>query len=72
MRGEGRIFRRKRSPFWWCEYYLHGKQIRESTATADPDRAAKYLKRRLREVENDRDGIRDFVGPRAGRIRVCV
>jgi integrase len=49
---------------------VRGKEIRESTKTDDPEKAAKYLKRRVREVENDRDGIKQFVGPKADRIKV--
>lgn len=70
MRGEGRIFERKSSSVLWCAYYVRGKEIRESTGTNDPEKAAKYLKRRLREVENDRDGTTAFIGPRAERVRV--
>jgi len=70
MRGEGRIFERKASSVLWCSYYHRGKEYRESTGTADQHKAEKYLKRRLREVENDRDGIKQFIGPQAERIRV--
>src|SRR5262252_10882934 len=70
MRGEGRVFERKGSSALWCAYYVRGKEIRESTRTTDADKAAKFLKRRLREVENDGDGTKAFVGPRAERIRV--
>lgn len=70
MRGEGRIFRRRRSGFWWCEYYLHGKQFRESTKETDEKKAWKYLERRLDEVGADRIGAKKFVGPQAERILV--
>jgi hypothetical protein len=46
-RGDGRIFRRKDTALFWCAYCLRGKEYRESTGTADPDKAAKFLKRRL-------------------------
>ena len=62
MRGEGRIFRRRRSSFWWCEYYLHGEEFRESTKETDEKRALKYLKRRLKEVGADQIGAKRFVG----------
>ena len=71
VRGEGRIFRRRRSPFWWCEYYLHGEEFRESTKETDEKRALKYLKRRLKEVGADQIGARRFVGPRAERIKIA-
>jgi hypothetical protein len=49
-RGDGRIFARSRSPFLWCAYHLRGKEYRECTGTADPAKAAKFLKRRLKEL----------------------
>jgi integrase len=70
MRGDGRIYKQKGSSLLWCAYYLHGKQYRESTRETNPDKAAKYLKRRLREVDNDKDGTKKFVGPQAERIKI--
>jgi integrase len=55
----------------WCAYYLRGEEIRESTGTADPKEAAKYLKRRLREVGADLIGAKKFVGPQAEKIRIA-
>ncbi len=70
MRGDGRIFRRKRSPFWWCAYYLRGREIRESTLEVDPKRAEKYLKQRMRHVGADQIGAQKFVTPRQEKVRV--
>ncbi|HEY3627373.1 MAG TPA: site-specific integrase [Terracidiphilus sp.] len=70
-RGEGRIFSRKGSAFLWCAYYLRGKEYRESTGETDPQRAAKYLKRRLKEVGADQIGIATFIGPQQERLKVC-
>jgi len=50
MRGDGRIYQRTRSPFWWAAYYLRGKQYRESTNQTDKDKALKFLHRKMREV----------------------
>jgi integrase len=69
-RGDGRIFTRNGSAFLWCAYYLRGKEYRESTGTADPDKAAKYLKRRLKEVGADQIGKAIFVGPQQERMKV--
>ena len=69
-RGDGRIFSRNGSAFLWCAYYLRGKEYRESTGTADPDKAAKYLKRRLKEVGADQIGKAVFVGPQQERMKV--
>lgn len=69
-RGNGRIFTRKGSAFLWCAYYLRGKEYRESTGTADQDKAAKYLKRRLKEIGADQIGKAVFVGPQQERMKV--
>ena len=70
MRGQGRIFQRKGGSVYWCAYYLRGKEFRESTGTADRDKAEKFLKRRLREVGADVIGAKPFMGPQAERIKV--
>lgn len=43
MRGDGRIFKRSGSSFYWCAYYLRGKQYRESTGETDEVKAQKFL-----------------------------
>lgn len=70
-RGEGRIFSRNGSSHLWCAYYLRGKEYRESTGTADQDKAAKFLKHRLKEVGADQIGKATFVGPQQERLKVC-
>ena len=70
-RGEGRIFSRNGSSHLWCAYYLRGKEYRESTGTADLDKAAKFLKHRLKEVGADQIGKATFVGPQQERMKVC-
>jgi integrase len=69
-RGEGRIFSRKGSANLWCAYYLRGKEYRESTGTAEPAKAAKFLKRRLKEVGADQIGKATFVGPQQERMKI--
>ncbi len=69
-RGDGRIFTRKGSAFLWCAYYLRGNEYRESTKTTDPDKAAKFLKHRLKEVGADQIGKATFVGPQQERMKV--
>jgi integrase len=69
-RGDGRIFSHAASSYLWCAYFLRGKEFRESTKTADPDKAAKFLKRRLKEVGADQIGKAAFVGPQQERIKV--
>ena len=70
MRGDGRIFQRSGSPFWWCAYYLRGKQYRESTGTTDKGKAQKFLSHKLKEVHADQIGAKTFVGPQQQRITV--
>lgn len=68
MRGEGRIFNRKGSPYLWIAYYHRGKEIRESSGTADKNEAGKLLKQRLREIGAEVMGLKPFVGPKQDRI----
>jgi integrase len=70
MRGNGRIFQRKGSGYLWCAYYLRGKEYRESTGEADPNKAEKFLKRRLKEVGADQIGAKAFVGPQQERVKI--
>jgi integrase len=70
IRGDGRIYERKGSANLHCAYYLRGKEYRESTGTADPQAAMKYLRRRLKEVGADQIGKAVFVGPQQERIKV--
>ena len=69
-RGEGRIFSRKGSVYWWCAYFLRGKEYRESTGKTDTKEAEKFLKRRLKEVGADQIGKATFIGPQQERIKV--
>lgn len=69
-RGEGRIFARKGSSLLWCGYYLRGKEYRESTGETEPNKAEKYLKRRLKEVGADQIGAKPFVGPQQERLKI--
>src|SRR5215471_12534114 len=69
-RGEGRLYRQKDTRFWFCAYYLRGKQIRQSTGETDEKRALNFLKRKIREVENDKDGIKRFTNPRQEKVSV--
>ena len=61
-RGEGRIW--LRGGVWWIQYYVHGRQIRESSHSRKEDVAARLIAKRRAEIEAD-----SFVGPSAQRIR---
>src|SRR5258706_8946401 len=86
MKGPGRIYRRANCKVWWIAYFHRGKEIRESAAQAiraaaerkrgkftDSDArsaAQQFLTTRLREVANDSDGVKAFVGPQQDRLTV--
>lgn len=70
QRGHGRIFPRKGSPFLWCAYYLRGRQYRESTGETDPQKAQRFLNRRMKEVGAEQIGARAFAGPQQDRVLV--
>jgi|SRR5215469_13598155 len=81
-RGQGRIFQRKGSSFWWISYYAHGKEHREVArhartgakldATEQLRRdAERFLKHRLEEIAAEQHGGRPFVGPRQERVTVA-
>ena len=42
-KARGSLYRQPKSPFWWISYYVNGRQIRESTKTADQKVAQKLL-----------------------------
>jgi hypothetical protein len=69
-KGNGRIFKRKGSEFFWCAYYLRGKEYRESTHKTDQSEAEKFLKRRLKEVSADQVGKGMFIPPQQERMKV--
>jgi integrase len=74
MRGDGRIFRRAGSPFWWCQYYdAKGKQQREvclagrkneklEATDANEDAARKYLRKLVDSVKAEKLGAPAFLG----------
>jgi integrase len=47
-RGEGRLWRMGK--IWWIQYYVHGRQVRESSRSKTQAVAKRLLKRRLGEV----------------------
>ena len=70
QRGNGRIFKRNGSPFFWCAYYLRGREYRESTVTMDERKARRFLRARMDEVGADRTGAKTFIAPRQQHIIV--
>ena len=70
MYGNGSIYKRPNSRFYWMQYYLRGEQKNESTKETDPVKARRKLKRRMREVGADLIGARKFTGAELERITV--
>jgi hypothetical protein len=53
MRGDGRIYKRRGSNHWCIAYNHHGKELRESSQSAEYRDAQKLLKRRQQELGAD-------------------
>src|SRR5215472_1375765 len=80
-RGQGRVFQRKGSSFFWIAYYAHGKEHREvarhvrtgaklEVTEKNRHEANRFLKRRLGEIAAEQHGGRAFVGPQQERVTV--
>jgi hypothetical protein len=80
-RGQGRVFARKGSSFFWIAYYAHGREEREvarhvrtgdKIEVTDKNRheAERFLKRRLGELAAEQHGGRAFIGPQQERVKV--
>lgn len=73
-RGDGRIFKRSRSPFWWISYCRNCKEVRESTeieaTESNRKKAARVLKHRIGETIAEKHGGPAFIEPAQRRIRV--
>jgi integrase len=71
----GRIFRNKNRKVWmiaYCGPKPNGTwgEIRESAKTRNEEAARKALAKRLRQIENHRDGLTNFEGPAQRRVIV--
>ena len=64
--GEGTLYRRKGSPYWWVKFYVASSPVYESTKTKDKSEAKRYLRRRLGEVATGQ-----FVNHRAERLTIA-
>jgi hypothetical protein len=65
LRGEGSIYRTSRSKFLWIKYHFAGKAFRETSRTADPAKAARFLRQRLAKIERG-----ESFGPQVDRVRI--
>jgi integrase len=81
-RGDGRVFQRDGSPYWWCAYYdAQGKEQREvckhrksdeklDASEANRAEAEHYLAKQVDAVKAEKLGAPAFIGPQQRRIRV--
>jgi integrase len=85
-RGDGRVYSRAGSRFWWIAYYHDGKQQREVArhvsgkkdlrgkkieATEEGRKAAeKFRESRVRRIREEKDGGRPFIGPQQERVTI--
>ena len=51
VKGDGRIYSRPRSPFYWMEFWQDGRQIRKSTAKTNKEDALKVLEKERQAVK---------------------
>ena len=47
MRGQGRVYKRMNSNYWWISYCSRGKEYRESSRSPDRKQAERLLKHSL-------------------------
>lgn len=62
MKGDGRVY--QRGARWWIEYWVRGKQFRETGGKTEKE-AGKTLKARLKEIYGGR-----FIGPKEEKVTV--
>lgn len=65
LRGEGSIYLRPRSQYLWIKYHFAGKAFRESSGTANPAKATRFLRQRLAQIERG-----ESFGPKVDKVRI--
>src|SRR5712664_3525012 len=61
----GRLFRRSRSHYWWADYVVGGKRIRESTGKTAKKEDGEYLDDRIKATRAP-----TYIGPAAEELNV--
>jgi integrase len=64
--GDGTIYHREGSPYWWVKFHVVGTPVYESTKTKDKSEAKRYLRRRLGEVATGQ-----FVSLKTGQLTIA-
>lgn len=68
--GQGYVYQRKDSPYFWIRYSLRGQPKSESTHEVSKAKAQRFLKFRIAQVGADKIGAKPFYGPQAEKIRM--
>jgi integrase len=69
-RARKHLYKQPGSANWFLRFYLHGKQVRETTGTPDETEACRVALARLDEAGADRSGAKKFIGPEQKKITV--
>src|SRR5438132_6664459 len=73
-RGEGGLYRRPGTAYWWMAVPYRGRMLRESTGETDKKKAQDVLKAKRDEVAAARGGYTTVIGPehRAKTIKALL
>lgn len=55
MRGDGRVFKKAGTHFWWAKFYVDGQPVYESTRQTEEGAARKILRARVRKLHTAQD-----------------
>lgn len=69
-RAQKHLYKQAGSQNWFVRFHLHGRQVRETTGTADETEACRVVLARLDEAGADRSGAKKFVGPEQKKVTV--
>lgn len=64
------LYKQPGSANWYARFCLRGKQIRETTGTADETEACRVVLVRQDELGADRSGAKKFIGPEQKKMKV--
>ena len=70
-RGQGCLIRYEGVANWYSVYSAHGKEVRQSTGSADLKVARRFHRQLLDALAADRQGLRPFVPPTEARVTVA-
>jgi integrase len=68
IRGQGHVYKRKGSPYWWIKFYVNTRPVFESSRSEKEQVAARLLRKRLDEVEKGTYGTAESSGVTVGDL----